>query len=80
MTKQLDWKIYLQKKAISLQDFVDDHKIRDSSSLRMTLSKMGVTCPLDIDQRVKELKWYVDTGRKYDDIIVVKTRGPVNNG
>jgi hypothetical protein len=76
----MDWKLYLQKKAITLQDFVDDHAITDPVALRATFTKMKLTLPLDSDPRVKEIRWYVKPASTFDNVIVVKSRGPMNNG
>jgi hypothetical protein len=74
-----DWKKYLSRKGITLQDFVDDHKVTDSLNLRRALSKLGLTVPLDNDQNLGNISWYQHNLVKTPDFKIVKISRMVNN-
>ena len=74
-----DWKLYLSRKGITLQDFVYDHKITDVTNLRRTLSKTGLTVPLDNDQKLGNISWYQHNLVQSPDIKVVKISRMVKN-
>jgi len=74
-----DWKAYLSRKGITLQDFVDDHRITDVMNLRRSLSKLGFTVPLDNDQNLGNISWYRHNLVNGPDVKVVKISRMVKN-
>ncbi len=67
-----DWKVFLTRKGISLQDYVDDHRISDITNLRRSFSKINLTVPLDKDPAIGDILWYTQPGTPEPDIKVVK--------
>jgi len=54
----VNWKFYLDKKKMSLQGFIDDHKIENVDSARSIFTRIGVTSPSQVDFESCDIKWF----------------------
>jgi hypothetical protein len=54
----VNWKFYLDKKKMSLQGFIDDHKIENFDSAKTIFTKIGVTSPQLADFETSDSKWF----------------------
>ena len=54
----VNWKFYLDKKKMSLQGFVDDHKIENMESAKNIFTRIGVTSPNQVDFESCGIKWF----------------------